>query len=114
MVQMFGKTTFEQGNDFYAAENYKQAAASYLTVVKSGFVSPELYYNLGNSYFRLGDYPHAILYYEKAKRLSPKDPDLLMNLGIAKTKIADKFETLPDIFFVHWWKVFTGLFSRDA
>jgi tetratricopeptide (TPR) repeat protein len=111
--QAFPKTTFEQGNDFFIAENYKQAAETYMGVVKSGFVSPELYYNLGNSFFRLGDYPSAILYYEKAKRLSPKDAEILMNLGIANTKIIDKFEVMPDIFFMRWWKTFAGFFSRD-
>ncbi|MDR1950625.1 MAG: tetratricopeptide repeat protein [Bacteroidales bacterium] len=109
----FPKNTFEQGNDFYIAEEYKKASEAYMSVVKSGFVSSELYYNLGNSFFRLGDYPNAILYYEKAKRLAPKDEEILMNLGIANTKITDRFEVMPDIFFMRWWKTFAGFFSRD-
>jgi tetratricopeptide (TPR) repeat protein len=112
-VQAFPKETFEQGNEFFIAEDYRKAMETYMAVVKTGMVSPELYFNLGNSFFRLGDYPNAILYYEKAKRLSPKDPEILMNLGITNTRITDKFEVMPDVFFVHWWKVFSGLFSRD-
>ena len=111
--QTFSNSMFEQGNDFYIAEDYKQAAETYMEIVNSGFVSSELYYNLGNSFFRLGDYPNAILYYEKAKRLSPKDLEILMNLGIANTKITDKFEVMPDIFFVRWWKSFAEWFPRD-
>ncbi|MCL2027072.1 MAG: tetratricopeptide repeat protein [Bacteroidales bacterium] len=113
-LQAFAKTTFEQGNEYYIAEEYRKAMETYMAVVESGTVSAELYFNLGNSCFRLGDYPSAILYYEKAKRLSPKDEEILMNLGIANTRITDKFEVLPDVFFVHYWKVFSGLFSRDG
>ncbi|MDR0437256.1 MAG: tetratricopeptide repeat protein [Bacteroidales bacterium] len=105
--------SFEKGNEFYIAEEYRKASEAYMEVVEFGFVSAELYFNLGNSFFRLGDYPSAILYYEKAKRLSPKDEEILMNLGIANTKITDKFEVMPDVFFVRWWKTFSGFFSRD-
>jgi tetratricopeptide (TPR) repeat protein len=113
-VQAFPNPTFEQGNEFYMAEEYRKAAETYMEIVQSGMVSPELYFNLGNAFFRLGDYPNAILYYEKAKRLSPKDPEILMNLGIANTKITDKFEVMPDVFFLHWWKFFAGWLSRDG
>jgi tetratricopeptide (TPR) repeat protein len=112
--QVFPKPTFEQGNEFFIAEDYRSAMETYMAAIKTGMVSPELYFNLGNSFFRLGDYPNAILYYEKAKRLSPKDPEILMNLGITNTRITDKFEVMPDVFFVHYWKFFSGLFSRDV
>ena len=105
--------SFEKANEYYIAEDYRKAVETYMAVVESGMVSAELYFNLGNSFFRLGDYPSAILYYEKAKRLSPKDEEILMNLGITNTKITDKFEVMPDIFFIHWWKVFSGFLTRD-
>jgi tetratricopeptide (TPR) repeat protein len=113
-IQVFPKPTFEQGNEFYIAEDYRKAMETYMAVLKTGMTSAELYFNLGNAFFRLGDYPNAILYYEKAKRLSPKDPEILINLGITNTRITDKFEVMPDVFFVHWWKTFSGLFSRDT
>ena len=105
--------SFEKGNEYYITEDYRKAAEIYMAVVESGMASAELYFNLGNSFFRMGDYPRAILYYEKAKRLSPKDEDILMNLGITNTRIADNFEVMPDILFIHWWKVFSGVLSRD-
>jgi len=113
-AQVFSKPTFEQGNEFFVAEDFRKAKEVYMAVVKSGMVSPELYFNLGNAFFRLGDYPSAILYYERAKRLAPKDSEILMNLGITNTRITDKFEVMPDVFFIHWWKTFSGVFSRDG
>ena len=112
-LSMSAFPSFEKGNEYYIAEDYRRAAEIYMAVVGSGLVSAELYFNLGNSFFRMGDYPRAILFYEKAKRLSPKDEQILMNLGIANTRITDKFEVMPDVFFVHWWKTFSGVFSRD-
>jgi len=106
--------SFEQGNAHFVAGEYREAIQSYMVVVESGMVSAELYFNLGNAFFRTGDIPRAILFYERAKRLSPKDDDILLNLGIANTRIADRFEVMPDVFFVYWWKTFSGIFSRDG
>ncbi|MCL2416831.1 MAG: tetratricopeptide repeat protein [Bacteroidales bacterium] len=106
--------SFEQGNTYFISGEYREAIESYMTVVESGLVSPELYFNLGNAFFRTGDFPRAILFYERARRLSPKDDDILLNLGIANTRITDRFEVMPDVFFVHWWKTFSGISSRDG
>jgi len=106
--------SFEQGNQYFIAGEYREAIKSYTAVVESGMVSAELYFNLGNAFFRTGDVARAILFYERARRLAPKDYDILLNLGIANTRIADRFEVMPDVFFVQWWKTFSGLFSRDG
>jgi len=107
-------SSFEKGNQQFIAGEYREAIESYMTVVGSGLVSAELYFNLGNAFFRTGDFPRAILFYERARRLSPKDEDILMNLGIANTRITDRFEVMPDVFFVRWWKNFSEIFSRDG
>lgn len=106
--------SFEKGNQLFIEGEYREAIEAYMVVVESGLVSAELYFNLGNAIFRTGDFPRAILFYERARRLSPKDEDILLNLGIANTRITDRFEIMPDVFFVRWWKNFSGVFSRDG
>jgi tetratricopeptide (TPR) repeat protein len=83
-------------------------------VEKSGNISSELFYNIGNCYYRKGNYPYSVLYYEKALRLNPNDEDARTNLKIVNAKLKDKFEPLQDIFFVSWWKSFCQLCSRDV
>jgi tetratricopeptide (TPR) repeat protein len=64
--------------------------------------SPELYYNLGNAYFRDNQIAKAILNYERALLLDPGDSDIRHNLRFAKTRIEDKIDS-ADSFFVNQW-----------
>ncbi|NTW32473.1 MAG: tetratricopeptide repeat protein [Bacteroidetes bacterium] len=107
-------TFIEKGNKAYTSKFYQEAYDSYYKVVKTGYESAELYYNIGNSCFKLNDYPSAILYYEKAKKLKPGDEDINFNLKIANTKIVDKIDAIPEIFFVRWWKGFANIFSFNT
>ena len=75
--------------------------------------SVELYYNLGNSYFRLKDYPNAILNYERALRLKPNDEDINFNLSIANQRITDRIEPIPELFYVRWINFLVALFSFE-
>jgi tetratricopeptide (TPR) repeat protein len=99
------------GNNAYDSANYKEAIEHYSIVVDSGYASSQLYYNIGNAYFKLNDMPSAILFYEKAKKLSPKDDDILFNLSIANSRIVDRIDAIPELFYVKWWNSFTQLFS---
>ncbi len=72
---------FHQANGWYEKGDYQQTIALYRRLEKSGLVSGNLYYNLGNSYFKIGQPGRAIYYYEKARRLIPGDSDLLANLA---------------------------------
>jgi len=101
----------EKGNAAYKSKYYQQAIDCYLKVIKSGFEAPSLYFNMGDAYYKLNDYPSAILYYEKAKRLKPGDEDINFNLKVANTKIVDKMETVPDFFLVRWFRGLSNIFS---
>jgi tetratricopeptide (TPR) repeat protein len=105
---------FVKANDAYTRGFYLEAIDQYLKIVDLGFESAELYFNTGNACFKLGDYPSAILYYEKAKKLDPGDEDINFNLMVANTRIVDKIEPLPEIFFKSWWRSFTNLFLTDG
>lgn len=75
---------FFRGNALYADGRFADAAAVYEQVLADGYESGALYYNLGNAYFRAGDSGRAILNYERARRLVPRDPDVHANLGFAR------------------------------
>lgn len=86
----------------YAAEQYETALNIYKQLAEQG-PSVEVYYNLGNCYYRLDDIAHAILWYERAQLLSPGDDDVRFNLRLARTKTADKIIPEEELFFVRWY-----------
>jgi tetratricopeptide (TPR) repeat protein len=95
---------FQKGNDYYLKGRYQESINIFESITEKGYEGKSLYYNLGNSYFRVGKIGLAILYYEKAKKLSPSDEDVIHNLKFAGTKIVDKIETLPKFFIFDWWE----------
>lgn len=88
----------------YNHEQFNDAIAKYEEVLSQAYESAELYYNLGNAYFNINDLPAAILYYEKARVLAPRDADINFNLNIANSMIPDKIDVVPEIFYIRWWK----------
>ena len=86
---------FEQSNDFYTNGDYQNAVTGYLDILESGYESAELYFNIGNSFYKLNNIPDSNFYYEKAKSISPNDDDILTNLSFAQNLRIDKIETLP-------------------
>ncbi len=93
---------FIDGIKLYQAEAFEAAAKSFETIAQNGVINPDLYYNIGNAYLKSRDLGHAILWYERARRLSPRDPDLNFNLAYANTLVKDKIETsltLADVVF---------------
>ena len=103
-----------KANKAYADGLFTNAADLYKQVLSSGNESWELYYNLGNSYFKMNDFASAILYYEKAKKLNPGDEDINFNLKVANNKIADKIEPLPEMFYKRWYRNLVELFPVDS
>jgi tetratricopeptide (TPR) repeat protein len=76
-------TSFFEANALYKAGRYQEAATRYQALVTAGFESGALHYNLGNAFFRAGELGRAILSYERARRLLPRDPDVRANLRFA-------------------------------
>ena len=102
------------GNEYYKQELYNDAINSYEQVLEQNFESAGLYYNLGNAYFKTNDLASAILYYEKAKKLDPDHEDLMYNLKVANSRITDKIEPVPQLFFKRWWDAIYNTFSADT
>ena len=86
----------------YTAGDYAQALRDWEDVRNTGLMSRELYYNLGNAYFKTGEIAPAILWYERALRLDPSDADVRYNLDFARAMTQDKIDEVPEIFFVQW------------
>ena len=80
---------FQVGNKFYELEEYRKAVNIYENIEKQ-VINEDLYLNLGNSYFKIGDLGNAIWSYEKAHSLSPRDKDIIYNLKFARTQVRDR------------------------
>ncbi len=92
------ENTFQQANELYSNGEYTQAIELYDSLINSNVSSANIYYNIGNSYFKLDDIPNAILYFEKAKKIEPNNLDIIYNIELANTRIADKIEQVPQFF----------------
>src|SRR5688500_2890584 len=72
--------TYKSANALYKAGNFEQAAASYEKILMQGYRKHEVYYNLGNCYYKLNNTGKAILNFERAQKLAPDDEDIAHNL----------------------------------
>lgn len=99
---------WNNANKLYSQENYNKAAQLYETILKKYGVSSELYYNLGNCYYKNDNIALSILNYERALRLNPSDNDINANLAFARGKTYDKVTPPSEMFFVTWWKQWTN------
>lgn len=95
----------------YAAERYDDAISLYLQSLKTEGVSSDLYYNLGNCYYRSGDLGYAIYYYEKALLLNPNNEEARTNLNFVNEKQIDKLaddENIVDAFLRNFMSLTTA------
>lgn len=97
----------------YVGQNYNQAIKDYEELLGKG-VSADLYYNLGNAYYRVDDITHAVLNYERALLLSPGDKDIRFNLQMARGKTIDKIVPETEMFFVTWYRALVNMMSVDG
>lgn len=106
--------SFVTGNQFYAAGKYEEAASSYEQVVRSGRQSAELYFNLGNSYYKLHRVAPAIYNFEKALLLSPNDSEIKTNLDFARKMAIDDIKVIPKVGFSKLIADFTSNYHYDT
>ncbi len=81
---------FERANAAYEAGNYSAAVEDYEHVAAAGVIAPDLFYNLGNAYFKQGDLGRAVLWFERARRLAPRDEDVRENLDLTRSLLRDQ------------------------
>ena len=105
--------TKAEGDSAYMKNDYASAIQIYEALLNRGEAA-DIYYNLGNSYYKAGDIAKAILNYERALLLQPGNGDIRANLEIARSKTVDKVEPVPEIFFVSWTKSLLNSMSVDS
>jgi tetratricopeptide (TPR) repeat protein len=94
----FGNDLLQKAEKAYDSKKYKEAIEAYEKLVNEGFKSYELYFNLGNAYYRDKQLGKAIYNYERARKLNPNDEDVRINLGIATAKTIDKIDAKENFF----------------
>ena len=99
---------YKSANSFYKSGNFEQAASSYEKVLAHGYRSPEVYYNLGNCYYKLKNTGKTILCFERAYKLAPDDEDISHNLKVAQLKAMDKLQPVPQLSVTVAWNNFVS------
>jgi tetratricopeptide (TPR) repeat protein len=107
-------TTFENANAAYNAGQFEKAVMLYKQILETGKHSAELYYNLGNSYYRLNQVGESIFYFEKAKQLQPTDEDINVNSSYAQNMAIDAVELLPKSQITQLKDSIIELFSQEG
>ncbi len=108
------QTTFEKANEAYQKGSYEVAAQEYQSLLDAGVQNADIYYNLGNSYFRLKKPGLAILQYERGLRLQPHHSDLQHNLQVVRRQLTDEWSDLPPFFLSQWWRTIASMMSTGA
>jgi len=98
----------------FAAGQWQNALNYYQMIEGENLESADLYYNIGNTYFKLGDNAHAILYFERALKLDPAHADAANNLAILRQTTLDKIDDVPDFILVSWFRNVRQSLSADA
>lgn len=98
----------------YQENDFKGAIDKYEAILASGQESADVYYNLGNSYYKDKNIAKAVLNYERALLLSPGNDDIRYNLEMAKSKTIDKVTPKSEIFIVTWGNSIRDLMSESA
>jgi len=101
---------FVEGNEAYKNGAYAKAIENYTKVLNQELASPELYYNLGNAYFKNQELGKAILYFEKAYKAKPSDNNIKQNLNLAREEIDSPVLEIPEFFLLRYWKTLAGIF----
>jgi tetratricopeptide (TPR) repeat protein len=93
----------QQAGNFYRNGEFDKAIKIYEGLRNDGYEGTSLYFNLANSYYRIGKLGYSILNYERALKESPTDEDVKHNLAFANLSTVDRIQPLPTFFLFEWW-----------
>lgn len=105
---------WDSANAAYSKGAYTKAAMLYDSIIKDGRVAPELYFNLGNAYYKSNNIALAILNYERAVKMQPDNEDYNFNLKLANQRIEDKIDIAPQLFLTQWKNSLLNLMSESG
>lgn len=97
-----GATSAADAFKLYTNKNYSAALAQYQSMVSPTTANDDLYYNIGNCYFKLNEIGHAVAYYEKALKLNPTNTEAKTNLQFCNKRLIDKVDTSEPFVITKW------------
>ena len=106
--------TKAQADSAYINNDFANAVYLYENILANQGESADIYYNLGNSYYKMDNIAKAIVNYEKALVLNPSNGDIRFNLELAQSKTVDKVTPMSEAFLVTWMKDLTNLMSEKG
>ncbi len=106
--------TKAEADEAYQKEKFSEAASLYEEILQTQGESADIYYNLGNAYFKLKNTAKAVLNYERALLLNPGDADIRFNLDMARSKTVDKITPTAEVFIVTWYKSLVNMMSEQS
>ena len=110
-VQLVSAATKAEADQAYQENKFADAIAAYETILGTEGESADIYYNLGNCYYKTKNIAKAVLNYERALLLNPGDADIRFNLELARSKTVDQITPASEVFIVAWMKNITNLMS---
>jgi len=110
----FAQSEFAKGNDLYKNGKYEQAIDAYTSELTAKKQSAELYFNIGNCYYKLNKVAPAIYNYEKALVLNPNDADIATNLRFAQKRTVDEIKVVPKVGFAKLLRDFTAIYHYNT
>ena len=114
ICQLTSAATKTEADKAFQENDFAGAIEQYEAILAGGQESADIYYNLGNSYYKSENIAKAILNYERALLLNPSDADTRFNLEMAKSKTVDKLTPASEIFIVTWIRSLTNMMSESA
>ena len=106
--------TKAQADSAYINNDFANAVYLYENILANQGESADIYYNLGNSYYKMDNIAKAIVNYEKALVLNPGNGDIRFNLELAQSKTVDKVTPMSEIFLITWMKSLTNTMSEKG
>ncbi len=113
-AESYPDSLWTAGVEAYSAGQWAEALQDWSDVAATGLRSKELYYNLGNAYFKTGETAQAVLNYERALRLDPSDADVRYNLEFARAMTQDRIDEVPEFILKTWIRKIGYWMSSDA
>lgn len=113
-LQPAAHATKAEADSAYIKNDFVNAVSLYEGILESNGEAADIYYNLGNSYYKMDNIAKAILNYERALLLSPGDSDIRFNLELARSKAIDKVTPPSEMFFVTWIQSLINTMSEKA
>ena len=106
--------SFEQANLLYNNAQYVESLENYNDIINSGYQSAELFYNMGNCYYKINDVANAILFYERSILMNPADEDVRNNLQMVRNSLIDDIDQVPESFFISKLNSVSALYSYNT